>query len=243
MKYNPYRHNRHSIRLHGYNYVTAGAYFVTVCLNQRIPRGQQLQPRGQQLQPRGQQLQPRGQQLQPQEGQPRGVAPTAELGFGFPTFGLVENCVMVLNDSGKMVQQIWNEMPKYYSGIELGEFIVMPDHIHGIIKINDPPVGATPRGCPIVERGCPIVERGCPIIERNRPISLPYLMDCFKTMTTTKYINGVKTSKWKPFCKKLWQRNYWEHIIRSDEEYARIAEYIRNNPVLWGKITPTSHDN
>jgi len=203
MGYNPDRHDRHSIRLRGYDYA-AGAYFVTICLNQRIPKMQTLAAKG----------------------QPRGVAPTAvvgaELEFDFPTFGSVENGVMVLNDSGKMVQQIWNEIPKYYSGIETGEFIVMPDHIHGIIKINknNPNaecVGATPRGCP------------------SSAVSLPYLMNCFKTMTTTKYIDGVKTFKWKPFHKKLWQRNYYERIIRNEAEYARIAKYIRNNPISWGK--------
>jgi len=112
-----------------------------------------------------------------------------------------------------MVQQIWNEIPKYYSGTEIGEFIVMPDHIHGIIKI----VGATLRGCPY------------------SAVSLPYLIDRFKTGTTNKYIDGVKTFKWKPFHKKLWQRNYYERIIRDEADYARIEEYIRNNPILWEK--------
>jgi len=49
------------------------------------------------------------------------------------------------------------------------------------------------------------------------------------------YANGVKTFKWKPFHKKLWQRNYYERIIRNEAEYARIAKYIRNNPILWQK--------
>jgi len=184
MKYNPARNNRRSIRLRGYDYANVGAYFVTICLNQRIPK----------------------MQTQPE--------------FDFPTFGLVKNGVMILNDSGKMVQ---NDMPKYYPDIEVNEFIVMPDHIHGIIKINNPSitnnvVGATQRGCPYSAVA----------------VSLPYLIDRFKTGTTNKYIDGVKTSKWKPFHKKLWQRNYYESIIRNETEYARITKYIRNNPILWG---------
>jgi len=210
MKYNPDLHHRRSIRLRGYDYTNAGAYFVTICLNRRIPKIGHIARGG---------LGGFGQWGQ--WGQPRWVAPTGtELEYDFPTFGWVENGVMVLNDSGKMVQQIWGEMPKYYLGIELGEFIVMPDHIHGIIKINNPST---------------INHANRPTNGNNNPISLPYLIDRFKTGTTNKYIDGVKTSHWKPFCKKLWQRNYWESIIRNETEYAKIAEYIRNNPILWEK--------
>ncbi|MDR3000032.1 MAG: hypothetical protein LBU89_02110 [Fibromonadaceae bacterium] len=66
-------------------------------------------------------------------------------------------------------------------------------------------------------------------------MSLPYLINRCKTGTTNKYINGVKTSSWVPFNKKLWQRNYYEHVIRNETEYAEIAEYIHKNPILWGK--------
>lgn len=52
-------------------------------------------------------------------------------------------------------------------------------------------------------------------------------------MTTHEYINGVKQQGWTPFPGKLWQRNYWEHIIRNDNEHQRIAQYIRNNPTQW----------
>ena len=52
----------------------------------------------------------------------------------------------------------------------------------------------------------------------------------FKTMTTNHYIRGVKQNGWKPFDKKIWQRNYWEHIIRNENDYHRISQYIINNP-------------
>ena len=58
-------------------------------------------------------------------------------------------------------------------------------------------------------------------------------MDWFKTMTTNEYIRGVKTSGWQPFNGKLWQRNYWEHIIRDEQSYHRISDYIINNPAKW----------
>ena len=52
-------------------------------------------------------------------------------------------------------------------------------------------------------------------------------------MTTNEYIRGVKQSGWVPFNGKLWQRNYYEHIIRNDQEYERIAKYIECNPLNW----------
>jgi REP element-mobilizing transposase RayT len=125
-------------------------------------------------------------------------------------FGVVENGVMVLNDCGKMVQQTWNEMFEHFSGVEIDEFVVMPDHIHAIMKINN--------------ANSPDV-----------PISLPNLVYYLKTRTTNKYIDGVRTLNWQPFNKRLWQRNYWEHVIRDEMEYARIARYIRRNPKVWRK--------
>jgi putative transposase len=55
----------------------------------------------------------------------------------------------------------------------------------------------------------------------------------FKTMTTNRYAVGVKRSGWQPFPGKLWQRNYWERIIRDEMELNRIREYIRRNPTQW----------
>jgi len=57
----------------------------------------------------------------------------------------------------------------------------------------------------------------------------------FKTMTTNEYIRGVKTLGWQPFNRKLWQRNYWEHIIRNEQSYQTISEYIINNPAKWNE--------
>jgi putative transposase len=59
------------------------------------------------------------------------------------------------------------------------------------------------------------------------------MIQWFKTMTTNEYIRNVKQKGWKPFNKKLWQRNNYEHIIRDEKSYQRIAEYIVNNSVNW----------
>jgi REP element-mobilizing transposase RayT len=59
-------------------------------------------------------------------------------------------------------------------------------------------------------------------------------MQWFKTMTTNGYIQGVKNSGWPRFTGKLWQRSYYEHIVRKDDDLNRIREYIVNNPLQWG---------
>jgi hypothetical protein len=64
-------------------------------------------------------------------------------------------------------------------------------------------------------------------------LSVPDIVHRFKTMTTKRYVDGVKQHGWLPFHNKLWQRNYYEHIIRDEESYQRISEYIRTNPLQW----------
>ncbi|MGB9853103.1 MAG: transposase, partial [Candidatus Kapaibacteriota bacterium] len=59
------------------------------------------------------------------------------------------------------------------------------------------------------------------------------IVQWFKTMTTNEYIRNVKNNGWEPFDKKLWQRNYYEHIIRNEKELNKIREYIINNPLNW----------
>ena len=66
-------------------------------------------------------------------------------------------------------------------------------------------------------------------------MSLPDVVHHFKSFTNTKYIAGVKQHNWHPFPGKLWQRNYYEHIIRSENELNRIREYIINNPARWAE--------
>lgn len=73
-----------------------------------------------------------------------------------------------------------------------------------------------------------------PLRER-KATSLGQGIQWFKTMTTNEYIRGVKKLGWEPFRKKLWQRDYYEHIIRDPEAYHRITHYIRMNPQRWKK--------
>ena len=63
--------------------------------------------------------------------------------------------------------------------------------------------------------------------------SLGRIIQAFKSITTHEYIKNVKQNGWAPFPGKLWQRDYWEHIVRDENELNRIRKYIQNNPVKW----------
>jgi putative transposase len=100
--------------------------------------------------------------------------------------------------------------------------------MHGIIVI----VGATPRGCP---GGFGQARGPAPTgnVGNTGTLSLGDVVHRFKTMTTKRHTDGVKQSGWQSFPGKLWQRNYWEHIIRDEMELNRIREYIHTNPTQW----------
>ncbi len=179
MKYNPDIHHRRSIRLREYDYSRAGAYFITVCAQDRAC-----------------------------------------------LFGDLVDGEMWLNDAGRMVQKWWGELNQKYPTIETDEFVVMPNHFHGVIMI----VGADLRVCPNqgTHTGAPL--HGSPL--PGAPLSR--IIQWFKTMTTNEYIRHVKTDGRTAFPGRLWQRNYYEHIIRNDESLNLIREYIMSNPSQWG---------
>lgn len=152
-------------------------------------------------------------------------------------FGKISNDEMVLNDSGMMIEKWWNELENKFPNIELDEFVVMPNHFHGIIQItNTDPVGADLRVCPD-KYNCPDNanerEMGEHIKGEHTGSPLHKMIQWFKTMSTNEYIRNVKNNHWPPFNKKLWQRNYYEHIIRNEKSYLHISEYIKTNPLKW----------
>lgn len=117
-----------------------------------------------------------------------------------------------------MIKKWWDKIETKFTGIKKDAFVVMPNHFHGII-MN---VGADPCVCP---DGSDVGEHvGSP---------LHRIVQWFKTMTTNEYIQGVKRHKWRPLDKKLWQRNYYEHVIRDEKSLEKTREYIANNPMRW----------
>ena len=149
---------------------------------------------------------------------------------------------LVLNEAGKMVEMEWLALGERFPAIRLHEYIVMPNHFHGIIEIVGSPLVGDHRN----EKGQPqgIAPTAPPGTAPQKTVG--EIMGAFKSITTGKYIEGVKKHKcicinnktctcngWKIFDKKLWQRNYWEHIIRNEESYQRISQYILKNPDKW----------
>ena len=152
-------------------------------------------------------------------------------------FGNISNHKMILNDAGKMVATILQQIPDFYPGNDIDKFIVMPDHIHIIII-----VGAGPRACPAavsVISGVSVVSSTIAFPTPIHPSSqysglpLPDIISRIKTMTLKLYSDGVEQLGWQPFNGKLWQRNYYEHIIRNENELFQIREYVINNPANW----------
>jgi len=147
-------------------------------------------------------------------------------------FGEISGQEMELNDAGRMVEKIWCELQVFYPNVTVDAFVLMPNHIHGIIIINSHiNVGAGPCACP---RGSDVnIRQPQGVAPTNAKLTLPDVVHRFKSMTTKLYINGVKQNNWAPFPEKLWQRNYYEHVTRNDIDLKETKEYIMNNPKKW----------
>ena len=131
---------------------------------------------------------------------------------------------MILNGVGRMVKSVWDKLPRKFLGIKIDEYIIMPDHFHGIIQI----VGADPRVRPIPNMDAQI---GKGSTHGSTP-TLGKIIQWFKTMTTNYYLRGIGEFGWPCFDKNFWQRNYYEHIIRNDRELNETRQYIRDNPTI-----------
>lgn len=187
-----FRHRR-SIRLQGYDYSQAGAYFVTVCAQDRKC-----------------------------------------------LFGDITNGEMVLNDYGRAVQDEWLKTAEIRFEIQLSEFVVMPNHFHGILIIGDDLRKGTACRALIENATCREGTKGfcagtrtarrAPTERFGQPISgsLSTIIRTFKS-AVTKHINEIRLSPGV----SIWQRNYYEHVIRNEMDYRQIAEYIIDNPRRW----------
>lgn len=203
MKYNPQKHHRRSIRLKEYDYTQAGAYFITICTWQREC-----------------------------------------------LFGNVVNREMQLSRYGEAVRFNWDYLPKRYPYVKLDAFIIMPNHIHGIIFLIDNAnnmhsVGAdleiildrkTSRGGfnQYIFREIDNPKKPAPTAQPALTKStikrhgLPEVVRGFKTFSARR-INQLRCMAGVP----VWQRNYYEHIIRNEESLQKIRDYIINNPLSW----------
>jgi putative transposase len=163
------RPRRRSLRLPGYDYSQAGAYFITACIHNRAM-----------------------------------------------LFGEVIDGDVRLNDMGTIVQQTWNDLPTHYRGIELDAFMVMPNHVHGIIVLAD---------------------------QSERRHAIPEIVRGFKTFSArpvNEHVRigvhlgaGFEPALGPPTRTIRWQRGYYEHVIRNEKALDRIRAYVANNPSRW----------
>jgi putative transposase len=152
---------------------------------------------------------------------------------------------MILNDAGKMVEKWYYVLEQKFPDIKCHQMMIMPNHFHCIIE-NVGATGADLRVRPITNDP-DIYINNHPDIHINNDSNktegehigspLYRVVQWFKTMTTNEYIRGVKNLGWQPFDGKLWQRNYYEHIIRNEKSYHNITNYIINNPAKWAEDT------
>jgi len=208
-RYNPQIHHRRSIRLKGYDYSQAGLYFITICCHNRKHIFGQI---------------------------------------AFPQASVGANCIrpislsqedhippeMILNQFGQIAYNEWIKTPEIRPNVELGEFIIMPNHFHAIIRLLDDCKGEL--HSPIIPNKSDLPEntitkKG----ECNSPPQSP-------SQTIGAIVRGYKSSVTKQlgllgFNGTLWQRNYYEHIIRDEKSYKNISDYIINNPAKWADDT------
>ena len=141
-------------------------------------------------------------------------------------FGSIREGKMYLNKLGQIIRECWNEIPEHYPIVELDKYIIMPNHIHGIIIIRNPIVGAQnlAPGIPIrAEDFRSLPEDTC---QHIIPKTLGSIIRGFK-------IGVTKYARLKNQNITIWQRNYYEHIIRNQKDYQNIWNYIDLNPDKW----------
>lgn len=133
-------------------------------------------------------------------------------------FGRIDDGEMKLNECGSIVKNIWKEIPIHFTNTTLDEFIIMPNHVHGILLLDEiPDCRGTACRAPTVE-GFGKQVKG----------SLPTIIRSFKSATTRR----INKHDWRNRI-SIWQRNYYEHIILNDDSLNRIRRYIQEDPIQW----------
>jgi putative transposase len=138
-------------------------------------------------------------------------------------FGKIGEGIMALNEYGKIVEDEWHRSKQMRHGVDLGAFIVMPNHIHGIIHLTGNPAFDGRRGT-MHRAPTPQFEQ----FGRPTKNSIPTILRGLKSSGTQR-INELRGTPGQP----VWQRNYYEHVIRNEIDLEEIREYIQNNPWKW----------
>ena len=163
-------------------------------------------------------------------------------------FGEIVDGKMVLNDVGQIVKSVWSGLPEHFTKIHLDEYMIMPNHIHGILHINefvgDVEVKQDSSALPAFDLHGIQGKAGGAFALPLHPVrgsisgSVCSIVQNFKSVSTRK-INKFRNNPGSP----VWQRNYYERVIRNEDELSRAREYVVNNPMKWelDKENPINH--
>jgi len=147
-----------------------------------------------------------------------------------PLLGTVEDADVRFSAAGEMVAGVWGGLGSYYPGVEIDAYIVMPNHLHGIVVLETS-LRADRDGATVPT---PASQRVPGSVPDGKPaLSLSTVMQRFKTFTMHKYGVGVRSQGWPPYPGRLWQHRFHEHVIRNQRDLTVIREYIANNPHQW----------
>ena len=182
MPYDPNKHNRRSLRLHGYDYTQAGAYFVTICVQNR-----------------------------------------------HGAFGKVIDGIMRPSPIGEVAHRVWQEIPDHFTQVTVDAFVVMPNHVHGIVfLVDDDAIPGRDTTCRVPTTVGEQPENDTNLERCGRPVagSLSTIIRSYKP-TVTRWCRRNSHPEF------AWQSRYHDHIIRNDHALARIRHYIHENPQRW----------
>ena len=169
--------------------------------------------------------------------------------------GAISDEDLLISDAGKIVLNVWNDLPKHYPRVVLDVFCIMPNHVHGILFLEEesrifehiPPSGRggsdQSSAYPITQPDPPLPGTGRHFPSQHIPLpgmerhGLPEIIRAFKSFSARR-INLMRGTPGLP----VWQRNYYEHIIRNEKSLDQIREYILGNVILWNQDQFYQHD-
>ena len=179
MKFDPDKHHRRSVRLQGYDYSQDGIYFITICaINRECIFGEidNNIPVGAGLAPARIKGRPQGSPLH---------APAH----------------IELTEIGQIIDTHWRNIPNQYNNIQIDEYVIMPNHIHGILI-------------------------------KRATVTLGRVVGSFKSKCAIDYLKYIRRNNLNKSA-KIWQRSFYDHIIRNERSLYKICKYIINNPLTW----------
>jgi REP element-mobilizing transposase RayT len=153
-------------------------------------------------------------------------------------FGRIENGKMITSPFGQIANEQWFELPKRFPYVQLDAFIVMPKHVHGVLLMdycNSPGIIETYVGAgftPALDNNN-IPTQNNKATARLAPTTIPNIIGAYKSLVLQHALQYIKTNCPDTILGKLWQRGYYDHIIRDYQAYEKITDYIANNPVKW----------